>query len=107
MPWMARCHACVRTAGGQVVTADQGVPVGDNQSPLKAGLHGPALLKDFILREKITHVDHERVPERIVHARGSATHGYFERCEALTDLTCASLFSETGKRTPGLCGSQR
>ncbi|HVL09419.1 MAG TPA: catalase [Burkholderiaceae bacterium] len=86
--------------GGQVMTTNQGVPLADNQSSLKAGLRGPALLKDFILREKITHFDHERIPERIVHARGSAAHGYFECYKPLTDLTCASLFAEAGKRTP-------
>ncbi|HEX5693124.1 MAG TPA: catalase, partial [Arenimonas sp.] len=63
---------------GRVLTTNQGVPVADNQNSLKAGLRGPALLKDFILREKITHFDHERIPERVVHARGSAAHGYFE-----------------------------
>ncbi|MCD0502081.1 catalase [Bordetella petrii] len=87
-------------SGGQALTTNQGVPVADNQSSLKAGLRGPALLKDFILREKITHFDHERIPERIVHARGSAAHGYFECYEPLPDLTCASLFAEAGKRTP-------
>ncbi|TMS58811.1 catalase [Imbroritus primus] len=86
--------------GGQVMTTNQGVPLADNQSSLKAGLRGPALLKDFILREKITHFDHERIPERIVHARGSAAHGYFECYAPLTDITCASLFAEAGKRTP-------
>lgn len=74
-------------SGGQALTTNQGVPVSDNQSSLKAGLRGPALLEDFILREKITHFDHERIPERIVHARGSAAHGYFEACEPLTSLT--------------------
>lgn len=87
-------------AGGQAMTTNQGVVVADNQSSLKAGLRGPALLKDFILREKITHFDHERIPERIVHARGSAAHGYFECYEPLTELTRASLFAEAGKRTP-------
>ncbi|WP_144636213.1 catalase [Bordetella genomosp. 13] len=85
---------------GQGMTTNQGVPVADNQASLKAGLRGPALLKDFILREKITHFDHERIPERIVHARGSAAHGYFECYEPLTDLTCATPFAEAGKRTP-------
>lgn len=93
--------ARVRADGtGQAMTTNQGVPIADNQSSLKAGLRGPALLKDFILREKITHFDHERIPERIVHARGSAAHGYFECYEALTELTCASLFAQAGKRTP-------
>src|SRR5690606_35808179 len=63
---------------GQPLTTNQGVKVADNQNSLKAGLRGPALLKDFILREKITHFDHERIPERVVHARGSGAHGYFE-----------------------------
>ncbi len=85
---------------GQVLTTNHGVPVADNQHSLKAGLRGPALLEDFILREKITHFDHERIPERIVHARGSAAHGYFECYEALDDLTRASVFAEAGKRTP-------
>ncbi|NPT39392.1 catalase [Paraburkholderia xenovorans] len=87
-------------AGGQAMTTNQGVVVADNQSSLKVGLRGPALLKDFILREKITHFDHERIPERIVHARGSAAYGYFECYEPLTDLTRASLFVGAGKRIP-------
>lgn len=87
-------------ASGQRLTTNQGVPVADNQSSLKAGLRGPALLKDFILREKITHFDHERIPERIVHARGSGAHGFFECFEPIPDLTRASLFQEAGKRTP-------
>ncbi|VFR23193.1 Catalase [plant metagenome] len=85
---------------GQPLSTNQGVPLADNQSSLKAGLRGPALLKDFILREKITHFDHERIPERIVHARGSAAHGYFEAYESLSDLTAATPFAEAGKRTP-------
>ena len=85
---------------GQRLTTNQGVAISDNQNSLKAGLRGPALLKDFILREKITHFDHERIPERIVHARGSAAHGYFEAYEALGDLTRAAPFQEAGKVTP-------
>jgi catalase len=84
----------------QVLTTNQGVPVGDNQNSLKAGLRGPALLEDFILREKITHFDHERIPERIVHARGSGAHGYFESYESLSSLTQAAPFAEAGKQTP-------
>jgi catalase len=84
----------------QRLTTNQGVPVADNQSSLKAGLRGPVLLEDFILREKITHFDHERIPERIVHARGSAAHGYFECYKAMTGVTRASLFAEANKRTP-------
>ena len=85
----------------QPLTTNQGVPIGDNQSSLKAGLRGPTLLEDFILREKITHFDHERIPERIVHARGSAAHGYFECYKPLEEVhSRASLFSEAGKQTP-------
>ncbi|MBA4143744.1 MAG: catalase [Nitrosospira sp.] len=84
----------------QALTTNQGVPVADNQHSLKAGLRGPALLEDFILREKITHFDHERIPERVVHARGSAAHGYFECYESLETYTRASLFAEAGKKTP-------
>ena len=87
-------------SGGQPLTTNQGVLVGDNQNSLKAGLRGPTLLEDFILREKITHFDHERIPERIVHARGSAAHGYFECDRALGDITRATPFAESGKRTP-------
>ncbi|HVZ71633.1 MAG TPA: catalase [Polyangia bacterium] len=82
------------------LTTNQGVPVADNQNSLKAGLRGPALLEDFILREKITHFDHERIPERIVHARGSGAHGYFECTQPMGSVTRAALFSEKGKRTP-------
>ncbi|MBU2409843.1 MAG: catalase [Gammaproteobacteria bacterium] len=84
----------------RVLTTNQGVAVADNQNSLKAGLRGPALLEDFILREKITHFDHERIPERIVHARGSGAHGFFECYEAQTDLTRAAPFAEAGKVTP-------
>jgi catalase len=91
----------VRTdASGRRLTTNHGVPIADNQHSLKAGLRGPALLEDFILREKITHFDHERIPERIVHARGSGAHGYFECYEPMTRVTRASLFAEAGKRTP-------
>jgi catalase len=91
----------VRTdASGQRLTTNLGVPVADNQNSLKAGLRGPALLEDFVLREKITHFDHERIPERIVHARGSAAHGFFECYKPMTRVTRASLFAEAGKRTP-------
>ena len=85
---------------GRTLTTNQGVPVADNQNSLKAGLRGPTLLEDFILREKLTHFDHERIPERIVHARGSAAHGYFECYAPLTHVTRASVFAEAGKRTP-------
>ena len=87
-------------SGGQRLTTNQGVAIADNQSSLKAGLRGPVLLEDFILREKITHFDHERIPERIVHARGSGAHGYFECYEPLTQYTKASPFRQAGKTTP-------
>jgi catalase len=87
-------------SSGQMLTTNQGVLVGDNQNSLKGGLRGPTLMEDFILREKITHFDHERIPERIVHARGSAAHGYFECEAALGEITRAAPFAEVGKRTP-------
>ncbi|WP_438999328.1 catalase [Variovorax beijingensis] len=86
--------------GGQRLTTNQGVPIADNQNSLKAGLRGPALLEDFILREKITHFDHERIPERIVHARGSGAHGYFECYEGIPQFTKAAPLREGGKITP-------
>jgi catalase len=91
----------VRADGGeQRLTTNQGVPVADNQNSLKVGLRGPTAMEDFILREKITHFDHERIPERVVHARGSAAHGYFESYQDLSDVTRAAPFAAAGKRTP-------
>jgi catalase len=87
-------------SAGQVLTTNQGVPISSNQDSLKAGLRGPTLLEDFVLREKITHFDHERIPERIVHARGSAAHGFFEAYESLSRLTRATVFADAGKKTP-------
>ena len=87
-------------SSGQVLTTNQGVAVADNQNSLKAGPRGPVLLEDFILREKITHFDHERIPERIVHARGSGAHGFFECYAPQTRLTKAAPFKEAGKITP-------
>ncbi|MGC3974481.1 MAG: catalase [Nitrospira sp.] len=90
-------------AGGPrepALTTDQGIPVSDNQNSLKSGARGPTLLEDFVLREKIFHFDHERIPERIVHARGSAAHGFFEVYESLSSLTRADLFQRKGERTP-------
>ncbi|MBG9387603.1 catalase [Caenimonas aquaedulcis] len=87
-------------SSGQMLTTNQGVRVADNQNSLKYGTRGPALLEDFILREKITHFDHERIPERIVHARGSGAHGFFECYEPQTQLTRAAPFREAGKITP-------
>ena len=87
-------------ATGQTLTTNQGVAIADNQNSLKAGLRGPTLLEDFILREKITHFDHERIPERVVHARGNGAHGVFECTRALADLTKAAPFQFEGKETP-------
>lgn len=81
------------------LTTNQGVRISDNQNSLKSGARGPTLLEDFILREKIFHFDHERIPERIVHARGSAAHGVFECTKAIPHLTKASPFQEIGKKT--------
>ncbi|MGO4223309.1 catalase [Lysobacter sp. TAF61] len=82
------------------LTTNQGIPVSDNQNSLRAGHRGPSLLEDFVLREKITHFDHERIPERIVHARGSGAHGYFELSKSLQRYTTARLLTEVGVRTP-------
>ncbi|EHS49511.1 Catalase related subgroup domain-containing protein [Rhizobium sp. PDO1-076] len=82
------------------LTTNQGIRVSDNQNSLKSGSRGPTLLEDFVLREKIFHFDHERIPERIVHARGSGAHGFFEVYEPLTDVTKADLFQRPGEKTP-------
>ncbi|MBV7418085.1 catalase [Comamonas sp. CMM03] len=89
-------------AGGihPAMTTQQGIPVPDNQNSLKAYERGPSLLEDFILREKITHFDHERIPERIVHARGTGAHGYFELSQSLAKYTTAQVLTETGKKVP-------
>ena len=89
-------------AGGQhpTLTTNQGLPLSDNQNSLRATPRGPTLLEDFILREKITHFDHERIPERIVHARGSAAHGYFELTKSLKKVTTAKILTEVGVKTP-------
>jgi catalase len=81
------------------LTTNQGLPISDNQNSVTVGARGPALLEDFILREKITHFDHERIPERIVHARGAAAHGYFECTKPMAEVTKAAFLAEAGKRT--------
>ena len=86
--------------GAAHLTTNHGMRISDNQNQLKAGARGPVVLEDFVLREKIFHFDHERIPERIVHARGSAAHGFFESYGDLSELTKAGLFSAAGKRTP-------
>src|SRR3984885_984347 len=82
------------------LTTNQGIRVTDNQNSLRSGSRGPTLLEDFVLREKIFHFDHERIPERIVHARGSAAHGFFENYESLASVTKADLFQRRRQKTP-------
>ncbi|WP_294186358.1 catalase [uncultured Sphingobacterium sp.] len=87
-------------ATGQEMTTDQGVKVNDDQNSLRAGDRGATLLEDFILREKITHFDHERIPERVVHARGSGAHGVFKLYKPLSELTKAGFLNKTEIETP-------
>ncbi|MEA2718619.1 MAG: catalase [Candidatus Eremiobacteraeota bacterium] len=82
------------------LTTNQGLPIADDQNSLRAGERGPTLLEDFILREKLTHFDHERIPERVVHARGSGAHGFFQVYEPLTELTRAHFLSDPALKTP-------
>ncbi|SEG37467.1 catalase [Flavobacterium urumqiense] len=84
----------------QFMTTDQGLKINDDTNSLKAGERGPSLLEDFILREKITHFDHERIPERIVHARGSAAHGYFQVYESMEKYTKAEFLQDPSLKTP-------
>ena len=101
-------RACAEPAGRPTRPADgfpplttqQGTPVADDQNTLRVGERGPALLEDFHFREKIFHFDHERIPERVVHARGFGAHGFFETYESLADVTRADLFQRAGERTP-------
>ncbi|PKM76655.1 MAG: catalase HPII [Firmicutes bacterium HGW-Firmicutes-15] len=88
--------------GGQhpALTTNLGVPISDNQNSLRANQRGPTLMEDFIFREKITHFDHERIPERIVHARGTGVHGFFELTESLQKYTTAKILTEVGEKTP-------
>ena len=90
-----------QTAGGDlpVLTTQQGIPVSDDQNTLRLGPRGPALLEDFHFREKIFHFDHERIPERVVHARGFGARGYFETTESLADITRADIFQRVGEKT--------
>ncbi len=86
--------------GRPTLTTQQGVPVADDQNSLKIGTRGPDALEDFHFREKIFHFDHERIPERVVHARGYGAHGYFENYESLAGITRADLFQRAGEKTP-------
>lgn len=91
-------HQKSRTSDEQLTT-NQGIAISDNQNSLKAGSRGPTLLEDFFLREKITHFDHERIPERIVHARGSGAHGYFQPSKSLKNITKAAFLQNPSKQT--------
>jgi catalase len=82
------------------LTTNQGVPINDNQNSLRAGERGPTLMEDFIFREKMTHFDHERIPERIVHARGSGAHGFFQVYEPMTEFTKAKFLQDPSVKTP-------
>ena len=85
---------------GQFITTDHGTRINNDHNSLKAGERGPSLLEDFIMREKITHFDHERIPERIVHARGSGAHGYFELTNPIPEFTKAGFLNDTSVKTP-------
>lgn len=85
---------------GTMLTTNQGLPISDNQNSLRAGSRGPTLLEDFVLREKITHFDHERIPERIVHARGSGAHGYFQPYRSMAAVTRAAFLADPRVKTP-------
>ena len=91
-----------QTARGEtpVLTTQQGIPISDDQNSLKIGTRGPTALEDFHFREKLFHFDHERIPERVVHARGFGAHGYFENYESLSDITKADLFQRPKEKTP-------
>jgi len=93
-------EASRKNGTNQPLTTNQGTRIANDQNSLRAGTRGPTLLEDFILREKITHFDHERIPERIVHARGSAAHGYFQPYRSLKDLTKAQFLSDPNQTTP-------
>ncbi len=94
----AEVHQTV-AAGADALTTSQGVKISDNQNSLKAGVRGPTLLEDFVLRDKIFHFDHERIPERVVHARGFGAHGTFECTRDLSQITRAAPFQKVGKLT--------
>jgi catalase len=91
-----------QVAGGDVpvLTTQQGIPVSDDQNSLRIGARGPTALEDFHFREKIFHFDHERIPERVVHARGFGAHGFFEVYESLADISRADVFARAGEKTP-------
>src|ERR1700712_3828749 len=90
----------IETGANEFMTTDQGLKINDDQNSLKAGERGATLLEDFILREKITHFDHERIPERIVHARGTAAHGYFQVYKPMGKYTKAQFLNDPKIKTP-------
>lgn len=89
-----------QVANGDILTTAQGTPIADDQNTLKIGARGPTLIEDFHFREKIFHFDHERIPERVVHARGYGAHGFFETYESLSKYTRADIFQRAGEKTP-------
>jgi catalase len=91
-------HQTAEDLGTDLLTTNHGVPISDNQNSLKDGTRGPTLLEDFVLREKIFHFDHERIPERIVHARGTGAHGVFEATDDISDISKAAVFAK-GEKT--------
>ena len=93
-----KCHT--EDSSDQFLTTNQGVRINDNQNTLKAGERGPSLLEDFIFREKITHFDHERIPERVVHARGAGAHGFFQVYKPLKQYTKARFLNDPSLKTP-------
>ncbi|MGZ8997796.1 MAG: catalase, partial [Allosphingosinicella sp.] len=93
-------HQTAGSEGLPILTSDQGIPVSDNQNSLKVGARGPTLLEDFQMREKIFRFDHERIPERVVHARGYGVHGTFQLIESLAEFTSADIFQKVGEKTP-------
>ncbi len=93
-------HQTSQATGCPFMTSAQGIPVADNQNSLKVGPRGPVALSDFQMREKIFHFDHERIPERVVHARGVGAHGFFESYGDLSDLTMAEPLQKKNQRTP-------
>src|SRR5712672_3564151 len=88
----------IAAGGTPRLTTQQGAPVADDQNTLRVGMRGPGALEDFHLREKITHFDHERIPERVVHARGYGAHGIFQVYEDLSDLTQARLLTDPSRQ---------
>ena len=90
----------IANTNADVLTTSVGTPISDDENSLRAYTNGPTLLEDFALREKIFHFDHERIPERVVHARGTAAHGFFELTDSLAEFTTAGILSEAALSNP-------